>query len=386
MLAPLRRFFAEDRPENVPERVWRDWVIVAVFAILLVIELSVRDMAWRPAFLIVWTPLPLCLLWRRTHPLAMLTVHMGVLAVFDIALAIGGHDLPDVWSGAFALALVYAPFRWGSGREALWAVLVLVVVVLLDWALGFTTLGDTIGGFVVLFATAELGVVIRRQRGVLDAGRSDARARERDRLARELHDTVAHHVSAIAIQAQAGRAVIDADPAAAASAFAAIEESASRALVEMRVVVDALRADTPYAPPQGVRDVAALASDTGPTLQVDLTGDLDDLPPQLDAALYRLAQESITNARRHAPTAGELRVAVHGGRDEVRLVVTNDGAPVSFRPDDVDGHGLVGMEERVALLGGSFEAGPRQGGGWQTAASIPRPGRLRQRLGSRTTA
>ena len=372
MISALRRLFNEPRPTDVPPRRWWDWVLAIGFFVAVIVELSLRDpMPWRPAFLVLWPPLAFTLLWRRSTPLAALAGVMIPLAVFDVALARSDLPLPDIYTAAYALILVYAIFRWGSGREMQWGVAVLIVAVLVDTAAGFASVGDTIGGFVILLCTAEAGIVMRRQRGVIEATRNDARSREREQLARELHDTVAHHVSAIAVQAQAGRAVLELDPSKSAEAFASIEESASRALAEMRVVVDALRKDAPMAPQRGIDQIASLAPTGRLSLSVERRGALDGLAPQVDAALFRIAQESITNARRHGRGATAISIDLEGRRDDVRIVVDNDGDVVASR-DDSDGHGVTGMTERATLLGGTFAAGPRPGGGWRTEAVLPR--------------
>ena len=202
---------------------------------------------------------------------------------------------------------------------------------------------------------------------------------EREQLARELHDTVAHHVSAIAIRAQAGRVVAPSDRAAALDALRVIEEEASRTLTEMRAMVGALRdgAEADLAPQRGVADIDRLAGDghDRPEVAVERTGDLERLRPTVDAALYRLAQESITNARRHARHATRIRVLIRGDVDLVHLTVVDDGDASAFDPRTASGFGLVGMAERAKLLGGTFEAGPNRSRGWTVDVALPRGSR-----------
>ena len=129
------------------------------------------------------------------------------------------------------------------------------------------------------------------------------------------------------------------------------------------------------APQQGVRDIERLTRSTGPGPRIDLelVGDLADLRPSVDSAGYRLAQEAITNVLRHARHPTRVRVQVVGDRDCVRLTVDDDGrGGAGGMP--TSGFGLVGMAERVKLLGGTFEAGPRAGGGWTVRAELPRHG------------
>jgi signal transduction histidine kinase len=194
---------------------------------------------------------------------------------------------------------------------------------------------------------------------------------------RELHDTVAHHVSAIAIQAQAGRSVAGANPGAAVDALAVIEEEASCTLTEMRLMVGVLRRgeESELAPQQGVADIGRLArkADDWPRVDVELLGDLDDLMPSVEAAIYRLAQESITNAVKHARHATRINVRVAGDDDWVHLTVRDDGDANSASRIS-SGYGLVGMTERATLLGGTLEAGPSSDKGWTVNAMLPRAG------------
>jgi signal transduction histidine kinase len=204
------------------------------------------------------------------------------------------------------------------------------------------------------------------------------KSEERVLLARELHDTVAHHVSAIAIQAQAGRALATTSPSSPLEALEVIEVEASRTLAEMRTLVAVLRdGDGPeLAPLHGVPDILRLARDAahGPRVDVELSGDLAALQPSVGAAMYRLAQESITNALQHARDATRIAVSVAGEADCVRLTVRDDGT-VAANGRGGPGYGLIGMTERAALLGGTFEAGPGPGEGWTVSATLPRAGR-----------
>ncbi len=387
MAAAIRRLFNEPRPGDVPGRHRWDWLLAFGFCVAVAIELALREATpWKPLLIAVWSPFAFTLLLRRTRPLLALTMLMVPLTIFDILLARLDQPLPDVYSSAFALILVYSVFRWGSGTEMKWAAAILTTAVLVDAAAGFASIGDMIGGFVILAATAEAGIVVRRQRGVVEATRADARSREREQLARELHDTVAHHISAIAVQAQAGRAVLATDPERATSTFDAIEESAARALAEMRVVVDVLRSDAPWDPSRGVDDLDRLGVGMSPPLRIERRGDLDGLQPQVEAAIYRIAQESVTNAHKHSDYATEVVVELDGGSDHIHLTISNDGAPVAFRPDIVTGHGLVGMEERVELLGGTFTSGPRRGGGWMVEVRLPRDARRVSRAADASSA
>jgi signal transduction histidine kinase len=181
-------------------------------------------------------------------------------------------------------------------------------------------------------------------------------------------------VSAIAVRAQAGRTLAATQPMAAVDALVVIEEAASRALTELRAIVRTLRDgdDADLAPQGGVADIARLAAAAeGPQVDVELVGDLEDLRPMVAAAVYRIAQESITNAVRHARRATRVDVRVIGEDESVLVVVLDDGEPTTA---SAPGYGVAGMTERAALLGGTLEAGPSPGGGWLVTATLPRNG------------
>jgi signal transduction histidine kinase len=241
----------------------------------------------------------------------------------------------------------------------------------------WTGMAEAVGGVAVLMSAFALGWAVRSQHGARERTLEQVKSEERVLLARELHDTVAHHVSAIAIQAQAGRAVATSHPERATEVLAVIEDAASRTLTELRSMVGVLRAsnEADFAPSPGVADLGRLAgqAEGGPQVDVELSGELDDLSPAVGAALYRLAQESVTNARRHARYATRVAVRVVGDAERVRLTVDDDGA-LSTAGGNPSGYGLVGMRERAKLLGGTFHAGPGAGGGWRVEAMLPRAG------------
>jgi signal transduction histidine kinase len=378
--ATVRSLWAEPRVPNAPKQLWWDWVLVATVLALAAIETVVRDdVVWRPVNLILMFAVAPLLLWRRTHPLAMVAVAFSLAYAVDLAAIVMGvtWDGPNP-TGGFLLLFPYALFRWGSGREAaIGLAIVLLYPVVISPAVG-DPVGEGLGAALILLFAAALGAAFRYRSSARLHGRDQAKLREREQLARELHDTVAHHVSAIAIQAQAGRTVAESRPEAVVDALVVVEKEASRALTEMRTIVGALRRgeQSDLTPQPGVADIERLARSTGnpPHVDVTLTGDLDELPPSVDAALYRLAQESVTNALRHARRATHVHVVVTGDDDSVRLTVWDDG---DARPaaGSSSGFGLLGMAERARLLGGAFEAGPNRDGGWTVHAELPKSGR-----------
>lgn len=369
----------EPRVPSPPKRVWRDWALLAIFLPGAAVEIFLRnDVGWRPAAIALSITLAFALLWRRSHPLTVIAATFTSITVVDIASRIVVDQPLEYYTTAVVLILPYALFRWGSGKEAMTGLLLIIAMWAFSLVTSWTGIGDAIGGFIVLMFPAAVGDLVRNQHRTRLRAVSDTKTREREQLARELHDTVAHHVSAIAIQAQAGQAVAAVDPDAAVEALAVIEEEASKTLIEMRTMVSALRAgeEAELAPQAAFHDIERIAAgSTSLPITVERVGDLDHLSPPVDRALFRMAQESITNAVRHAKNATGVTVRLIGEGDEVRLTVLDDGDPRAFSPDMTNGFGLIGMNERASLLGGTLEAGPKHGRGWRVEAVLPKTGK-----------
>ncbi|WP_438854356.1 sensor histidine kinase [Agromyces sp. M3QZ16-3] len=408
MTSPVRALWdAPAASPPPPRRVWRDWALVAALPPLILIEAALRaDVPWRWLWAVVLVVLVPTLLWRRIRPFTMLAIPFGVGTA--VGLATGGD--PQLFGTAYFLILVYAVMRWGSGRAMLGGAALVIAGALVSLPFGDPTPGDVVGGIAVAATTMALGIVFRQRAAARARELDRVRLVEREQLARDLHDTVAHHVSAIAIQAQAGGAVAESDPEAAAEALRVIEGEASRTLDEMRSMVGVLRrADAAeLAPTPGIADIRRLAragpsapGDGGvrafgndpastpsdsptarddrsaaasgdPAIDVRIDGDPDAVPPAVGAAVFRIAQEAVTNARRHARDATRVDVRVRVAGDGVRVDVVDDGAPAaSVAP----GFGLTGMAERAAVLGGTCTAGPAPDGrGWVVTAVLPRDG------------
>lgn len=373
----LRSLWNEPRATPPPPaRVWRDWVLVAAVVVGVVLELTLREDLEQPVLsaAVALGLLP-TLLWRRTHPLATVAVGFGTAAGVDVVLlATGGAPL-EMFSQIYVILLPYCLVRWGSGREIVVGEAVIVVAAALGFWVSWTGIGDLIGGSLFLASTMLLGGLVRTQHGARERRLEQAKSDERVQLARELHDTVAHHVSAIAIQAQAGRALAATTPSAPVDALTVIEAEASRTLAEIRAMVRVLRNQEPadYAPQPGVADLELLAvtAPTGPRVEVSVAGDVDSLPQPVDAAVFRIAREAVTNALRHARNATRVDVRVEANGATVRLRVHDDGEPVSLAAYD-PGFGVTGMVERAALLGGTCLAGPAPERGWSVEATLPR--------------
>ena len=371
----LRSLWAEPRATDPPEPMPRDWVLVGVLMVTALLEGVFRDdVTWRPFVTIVAVGLAPVLLWRRTHPLACVVVGFGAALMLGLATLLGAEPRLGLDTMVYVLVLVYALVRWGAGREIVIGLAVVLVVAVIGTVADYTGPADVIAGFAILAAAAAAGAAFRYRAESWRRALEQIRSQERVGLARELHDTVAHHVSAIAVQAQAGRTLAGQRPEAALEALAVIEEEASRTLAEMRATVRVLRDGQPveFAPQPGVADLVSLARrNPVPVVDVQLPADLDGLPLQVDAAVYRLAQESLTNALRHARNASRVEIRVDQGVGSLRLRVTDDGQLDPARPAS-HGFGLLGMTERVQLLGGTLHAGPApESGGWTVDAELP---------------
>ncbi|MDQ3492309.1 MAG: histidine kinase [Chloroflexota bacterium] len=384
MTSAVGSLWDEPRIPHPPNRVWRDWVLVGALVPMAAFEGIFRDdVVWRPIALMLGVGLTCTLLWRRTQPLAAVAVTFGALFVVDAAALIADAGPVGLNTMAYVLLLPYALFRWGSGREAVAGLVLILVTAVLAIAADATGPGEAVFGAALLLFLAALGASVRYRATSRLQELDRVKLREREQLARDLHDTVAHHVSAIAIRAQAGRVVEASEPGAAVDALTVIEAEASRTLAEMRMIVAALRVgnavsgERDLGPQRGVADIDRLARTVGdsPRVEVELSGDFSQLQPSIGAAIYRLAQESITNAVRHASSATRISVSVIGEDDCVRLTVADDGdAGQTGRGQP--GYGLVGMTERAILLGGTLEAGPTRDSGWIVNAVLPRAGSI----------
>ncbi|GIF16985.1 sensor histidine kinase [Actinoplanes teichomyceticus] len=234
-------------------------------------------------------------------------------------------------------------------------------------------------GGLVIGPSAILGFAIGERRAQ-NAQRSEqlrreATIQERLRLARELHDIIAHTMTLIVVKASVGNHVAEADPAEARDALRVIEKTGRAAMLEVRKMLDTLREETSFAPTPGLDDLPELVElaslgDARVTLTVERPegAAAAEMPDSVQLAVYRIVQEAVTNVVKHAAPA-HCQVTVMVGCSDVRVEVTDDGKrePTMNRT----GHGLIGMRERVALHGGTFDAGPRAGGGFSVTALLP---------------
>ncbi|WP_214107487.1 sensor histidine kinase [Acrocarpospora catenulata] len=217
-----------------------------------------------------------------------------------------------------------------------------------------------------LFRQKELTAVERARRTVLE---------ERNRIARELHDVVAHHMTLISIQAQVAPHLVKDPPKELTENLAGIRQNAVEALTELRRVLGVLRSqDTPPHAPQpsldGLAELAANARGAGLALDIETTGEARPLSPGVELSAFRIIQEALSNAMRHAPGAA-VHVKIGYRTDALVLQITNTAPDRPPPPSTGPGHGLLGMRERTAMLGGELAAGPTTDGGYEVTATLP---------------
>ncbi len=227
----------------------------------------------------------------------------------------------------------------------------------------------------------ELEARAQRLERAREADSRAARAEERSRIARELHDVVAHHVSVMTVQAGAARRILHRDPESVQDALSTIEQMGRTALGEMRRLVGVLRTEAEPArselsPQPGVHDVSGLVEqlrETGLQVQLWIEGESRSLSPGVDLAAFRLVQEALTNTLKHAGPQARAWVRIQYADRQLEIEVEDDGRGLvaGLGRGGGNGHGLVGMRERVALYGGDLRIGPRSGGGFEVRARFP---------------
>ena len=356
--------------------------LVIALAVIAQVEVwispSLQPRAATAPLALLWT---LVLLLRRRFPLAAPAVTF--LALAGEALAIHGVVTGTHTTG-FALLAAFAvvgahPRLHSALLGALIGYGCLAIVIAADrlalgpslTALGISAVVWAVGRAVGDRARRTLELEERADR--LERGHEEAVAAERATIARELHDVIAHSVSVMTVQAGAARLLFAKDPPRARESLVAVEETGRQALAEMRRLLGILRGDeqeSALAPQPGVANIAALADQVrsaGLPVDVMTAGERKPLSPGVDLAAYRVVQEALTNALKHAGAARSL-VSIRYGDDALEITVTNDG---TVKSNGRGGHGLIGMRERVTLYGGEFEAGPRDGGGYVVRASLP---------------
>jgi len=369
---------------------------LAVAAVVVIGEAEVLglDSTENKAFLAVLMLLVgVPLWWRRRYPLASL-VAVGVAAsVFEEVATNGGGG--DALSTSIAVVIAcyslaaYAPLRpavvGGLGIFAFYAVGAvidnvrdpgirsysdLIYIALLfggTWGVGRLVRSWRQQAHTLELRTAELE---QAQQGLAQM----AVAEERNRIARELHDVIAHTVSVMVVQAGAAEQMLDVDPERARQPLVTIQDSGRQAVLELRWLLGVLRAgeEVSLSPQPSLRHLDSLAGqvrDAGLPVALRVEGSPRELPPGVDLAAYRIVQEALTNIRKHAGPAN-ASVVVRYNADNLDIDVVDDGqTPLDNTPGT--GSGLRGMRDRVALYGGEFDAGPCPRGGYAVHARLP---------------
>lgn len=331
------------------------------------------------------------LAWRRIFPATVLWIVLGSWAIDRLL------DYPTTLASAGILLAFHAVGTELSSRRSL-RVGGSAVGLVTGWtAVGAFTLASVpwVAVFTQFLFTAGplwLGREVHERRRIIEELEDRARraeiereeqarkavADERARIARELHDVVAHQMTVMTIQAEgAGRIAGDADPRIK-DALETITSSGHSALAEMRRVVGLLRdADddsvdlTPLPRLSDLEGLVGRVRNTGVAVELTVDGEHRPLPDGVELSAYRIVQESLTNAVQHGGPGVSTSVAVTFGEESLDVIVVDDGRGAAAAPSNGGGHGLVGMRERVALLGGSLEAGAKPGGGYRVHATIP---------------
>ncbi|MFD4525686.1 sensor histidine kinase [Streptomyces sp. NPDC058470] len=376
-----------DDQERRPRRPWRSTLALTVFVFVGSTFASQAQEGERAsldlfarALLLVGCGL---LLWRQRYPVF---VAFGTAAAAMLYLGAGyayGPVFLTVALGCFsAIVAGHRRAAWAA-VGMLWAGHVLVAHWLYRW---LPPSGDKPAAWgqemvvatwiVAIVALSEL-VRVRREQWARDrVERAQAAKRradeERLRMARELHDVLAHSISVINVQAGVGLALLDSDPEQARTALTTIKAASKEALGEVRQVLDTLRApgEAPRAPAPGLDRLPELVEQAaGAGLTVELQGAAPKLSPGTDLAAFRIVQEALTNVVRHSGSR-HARVLVERAESALRLRIDDDG-PATGADAGGSGNGLAGMRERAAALGGTIEAGPREHGGFRVMAVLP---------------
>jgi len=380
------------RLRAISERNWRaiDRALAVLLAAIAVVDLSTNSKLegplWLNLVILVWIALTFA--WRRSHPVVPLVATLTGLT----AMALWLTQPPDTFVAVLLLvSLSYAEGRHMQRRQSFYAlgagIAVIVVLsisfdpndiffpVTFFWILPWLA-GRTIRNHTLL--ARELSEKAERAQHAHEEDERRAIALERNRIARELHDVLAHNLSVMVVQASAARRVLDKNPLQAIEVAELIERTGRDALAEIRQLFGPVRrgdGEELSGPPSIARvdDLARRARAAGMRVELRVSGDPVALPAGIDLAAYRIVQEALTNAIKYAGSAN-ARVTVAYEPNEVALSIEDDGEGPRDRfelEEAGGGHGLVGMRERAALYGGIVQAGRRRGGGFAVRARLP---------------
>ena len=362
---------------------------------LALLGLPVAIVTRMPVLLPIIAGLVLPVVFRRRYPVQAFAVAVvaGALQVLT--------DTPPIGSDLAILVMLYTLAAYRPRRVSVPGLIVCLAgsaMAVAVWAHGLAVLDRLLLATVIFSGTAlvawVLGDSMRYRRAYLTAleDRAARLERERDqqaliataaeraRIARELHDVIAHNVSVMVVQADGAGYVLRTDPDRVAEALAAISHTGRKALSEMRRLLGVLRSGDEragLAPLPGLdqlRELVEQARHAGMSVSLSLDGPPRPLPAGAELAAYRVVQESLTNTRKHGGLGAAAAVSLRYEPEALLLQVTDDGLGAAAAAADEPGHGLTGMRERIEMYGGTIEAGPLPGGGYQVIARLPEAG------------
>jgi signal transduction histidine kinase len=360
----------------------------------VVFSAAALDPGW--AHFVLGTVMCAALVFRRVRPIPAFAVLVAgglvqwgtglELAPYDLALLIGLYSVSAYstrWASRAGLVAglagaVLATFRYVPSAEESPEAFVVSGLALIASVIGAWAMGDV--RRVRQAYVAELVERAHQAERERDQRAQLAAAEERARIAREMHDIVAHNLSVIVVQADGGRYAGDHDPQAALDALKTIGDTGRGALAEMRRLLGVLRAtddgdgEGGVARPQpglgSLPELVTSVRQAGLPVDLDVTGPPRPLQPGPSLAVYRVIQEALTNALKHAGPAARARVALVFDADRLTARVSDDGRGAASVTDGL-GHGLAGMRERMSMYGGTVTAGPATGGGWRVDLDLP---------------
>jgi signal transduction histidine kinase len=381
---------------RIRQPVFLDAALAAGLAVLAIVEtlpknmlpVDVWPMLWsnvlRDVAIVLGISIPM--LFRRHYPLAAVVVVLGVVGL-------GGLDTTA--GGISAIVAIFSVALYPKDRTRSLAGLALVIgIFILVWTVNSPSPADLawvaflISGVGAIWLAGETirGRTLRandmeRRAVELELRQADelerAKTEERARIARELHDVIAHNLSVVVIQAGAALKVQDEQPEAAREALRQVEASGRQAMTEMRRLLGVLRRGesdrSPTAPQPGLAALPALLDEmrsAGLDIELKEDGERPQLPPGVDVSAYRIVQEALTNVLRHANATRATVELLYRPRS-IEIAVLDDGRGSSATTGDPTGHGLAGMHERADLFEGTFQAGPMREGGFAVRASLP---------------
>jgi signal transduction histidine kinase len=327
--------------------------------------------------------------WRRTAPLFA----AGLLSAGLVAQTLQGEA--KISGGLIALLIVmYSVASYAKRREAVIGGAMILASAFLYPFVADVNFADEVGNSIIVIAPWGFGRAIRsRQRRAVDAEArtvriasereqhvNEAVSQERGRIARDMHDIVAHGVSVMVLQSGAARQTMRADAARAEELLLNVEDSGRQALDELHLLLQVLKTpstgeidESTSLAIASLNDLAQRTSGTSTSAQITIVGSERPLSPGLEISVYRIAQEALTNAIKHG-NASLVDVVLTYGTDSIELSVTDDGQRTTGSEFNGGGNGLIGMRERADLFGGTLTAGPRSPGpGWLVTAELPLP-------------